>query len=321
MKKQVKIFFTALCLLLSFASTAQQTSSDFKMVDDYVKSLGSLDTLNMGTISYVVTKKFSENKDKVRAIFDWIAYNISFDCKAARNNGNEKTNSDDVLKFRKTTSTGYATLFQDMCSVVKIRCLTVNGYAKYSVEDINEKPDQFNHAWVVVQLGQSPESWFYVDPTWGSGFTDAKMITYTKQFNDDYFFASKSLFNFQHYPDNQAWQIGAGPKSLKDFIALPLVKHSAYEFGLAGFVPQEGFIKSTTSKPILFKMRVNSFAHVDIVALEIGADKKKSIKTVDYSFHNGIISFSYKFDEDDSYPITILINNKPVLAYLAEIEE
>jgi hypothetical protein len=291
------------------------------MVDDYVKSLGSLDTLNMGTISYVVTKKFSDSRDKLRAIFDWIAYNISFDCKAARNNGNEKTNSDDVLKFRKTTSIGYATLFQDMCSVVKIRCLTVNGYAKYSVEDINEIPDQFNHTWVVVQLGQSPESWYYVDPTWGSGYTDAKMTTYTKQYNDDYFFANKALFNFQHYPDNTAWQIGAGSKSVTNFFELPLVKHKAYEFGLAGFVPQKGFIKSTISKPVLFNIRINSLAKVDIVALEIGIDKRKSIKTVDYAFNNGVITFSYKFEEDDSYPVTILINNKPVLGYFAEIAE
>jgi len=318
---KIKLYFIGLCVLCSLASLAQRTSNDFKMVDDYVQSLGSLDTLNMGTISYVVTKKFPENKDKVRAIFDWIAYNISFDCKAARNNGNEKTNSDDVLKSRKTTSTGYATLFQDMCSVVKIRCLTVNGYAKYSVEDINEIPDQFNHAWVVVQLGQSPESWYYVDPTWGSGYTDVKMITYTKQYNDDYFFANKSLFNFQHFPDNKAWQIGNGPKSAKDFFELPLVKHKAYEFGLAGFIPQNGFIKSTVSKPVLFNIRINSFAKVDIVALEIGTDKRKSIKTVDYSFNNGVVSFSYKFDEDDTYPVTILINNKPVLGYLAEIVE
>ena len=57
-----------------------------------------MDTLNMGTISYVVTKKFPDSKDKSRAIFDWIAYNISFDVKAARSNGNEKSSSDIILK-------------------------------------------------------------------------------------------------------------------------------------------------------------------------------------------------------------------------------
>jgi transglutaminase/protease-like cytokinesis protein 3 len=147
------------------------------------------------------------------------------------------------------------------------------------------------------------------------------MTTYTKKFNDDYFFANKPLFNFQHYPDNTAWQMGPGPKSTKDFFQMPLVKHQAYEFGLAGFVPQNGFIKSNISKPVPFNIKINSNAKVDIVALEIGTDKSKRIKTVDYSFNNGAINFSYKFDEADTYPVTILINNKPVLGYLIEIEE
>ena len=145
-----------LFLLSGIISFGQSASDDFKVVDDYVKSLGTLDTLNMGTISYIVTKKFSRPKDKVRAIFDWIANNISFDLKAGKNNDNEKINTDLILKSRKANAAGYAALFQDMCSVVKIRCLTVDGYAKYNTEQINEKPDEFNHTWAVVQLGQSP---------------------------------------------------------------------------------------------------------------------------------------------------------------------
>lgn len=300
---------------------AQTINTDFRVVDEYVKSLGSLDTLNAGTISYVVTKKFPANTDKLRAIFDWIAYNISFDCKAARNNGNEKTTSEDVLKIRKTTSTGYATLFQDMCSVAKIRCLTVDGYARYTTEDINEVPDHFNHSWVVVQLGESPESWYYVDPAWGSGYTDDKMTVFTREYNDAYFFASKQLFNFQHFPNNKAWLLGPGTKSLKDFFSMPVIGHKAWEFGVSAFTPQDGLIKSKTSVPVPFSVRVSPSAAVDIVSLQIGADKKKKIKTVDYTNNGGQIHFRYQFDEEDTYPVIVLINNKPVLAYNAEITE
>jgi len=321
MKKELKLILTSISLFFSIVAPAQQYYKDYKVVDDYVKSLGSLDTLNMGTISYIVTKKFSDNKDKVRAIFDWIAFNISFDCKAARNNGNEKTTSEMVLKSRKTTSTGYASLFQDMCSVVKIRCLTVDGYSKYSVEEINEVPDEFNHAWVVVQLGQSPESWFYVDPAWGSGYTDDKMTLFTKQFNDSYFFANKTLFNLQHFPNNSAWQLGPGPKSKKDFFAMPLIRHQAYEFGISTFTPNTGLIKAKINKPIFFNFKTDTNISIDIVALEIGSGKTKRIKTVDHTISASVISFSFKFDEEDIYPVTILINNKPVLAYSVEISE
>jgi hypothetical protein len=318
---------TTFFLLWLFASLftnleAQVAVSRFKMVDEYVKSLGSLDTLNMGTISYIVTKKFPDNIEKTRAIFDWIAYNISFDCKAARSSGNEKPDPELVLKKRKTNASGYAALFQDMCSVVKIRCLTVDGYAKNNVEQINEKPEEFNHTWVVVQLGQSPETWYYVDPTWGSGYTDDKVTVYTKSFNDSYFFADKTIFNLQHFPDNIAWQLGGtGPKSAKDFFSLPVVKAYAYEYAISSINPLNGTINATTKKPVPFSFKVAGNAKIDIVALMIGTDKKKRTKTVDYNLSKSTISFDYKFDEEDSYPVTVLINNNPVLAYLAEITE
>ena len=226
-----------------------------------------------------------------------------------------------MLKKRKANASGYAGLFQDMCSVVKIRCLTVDGYAKNTTEQINEIPDEFNHTWAVVQLGQSPESWYYVDPTWGSGYTDEKLSQFTKSFNDAYFFADKTIFNFQHFPDNIAWQLGNGAKNKKDFFALPLVKNQAYEFKVNNFVPLSGLIKATTKKPVAFSFKINSNQKIEIVALQIGNDKKKKIKTVDYTYTAGTVSFNFKFEEEDSYPVTVLINNLPVLGYFAEINE
>ncbi|MGG9970195.1 transglutaminase domain-containing protein [Ferruginibacter sp. SUN002] len=316
--------FTKLLSVLFFTIIALQVSAqkkDFSAVDNYVKSLGSLDTLNMGTISYVITKKFPDNLDKVRAIFDWIAYNINFDLKAAKANNNDKSGSDIILKTRKATAAGYAALFQDMCSVVKIRCLTVDGWVKNNVEQIGEKPDEFNHTWAVVQLGQSPETWFYVDPTWGSGYTDEKMTTYTKSFNDNYFFANKTIFNFQHFPDNMAWQLGNGSKNIKEFINTPLVKETAYNVGLSSYAPDNGYIKTKSSKAVQFSIKISDTVNVQIVSLVIGPEKKKKTKTVDYTFTEGKILFSYKFDEEDTYPVTVLINNKPVLAYFAEVVE
>jgi transglutaminase/protease-like cytokinesis protein 3 len=276
----------------------------------------------MGTISSIVTKKFASNIDKTRAIFDWIAYNISFDCKAVRNNGNEKMTSDVILKTRKATASGYAALFQDMCSVAKIRCLTVDGYVKSDIEQINEKPDEFNHTWAVVQLGQSPDTWHYVDPTWGSGFVDEKCTRFTRSYNDNFFFADKIIFNYQHYPDNTAWLLGgAKAKSVKDFFEMPVIKDYAYDFKISNFNPGTGVIKVAVQKPVRFSFRVNNNASVDSVALAIGTEKNKKLKTVYYSYNNSVVSFTYKFEEEDSYPVVILVNNKPVLGYLVEVTE
>ncbi len=320
--KQIKFLLIAVYISVCSISYAQSGNGTYKVVDEYVQSLGSLDTLNAGTISYVVTKKFSSPIDKVRAIFDWIAYNISIDCKVIRNGGNAKMTSDEILKTRKGNSNGFAALFQDMCSVVKIRCLTVDGYTKSTTEQINDAPDEFNHTWAVVQLGQSPETWYYVDPYPASGYTDEKITVFTRAFNDYYFFADKTIFNYQHFPDNMAWQLGGtGPKSVKDFFALPVVKDNAYEFGIGSIAPLTGAIKASTKKPVIFSFRVNANTKIDIVSLQIGTGKKQRTKTVDYTVNGGMVSFSYKFDEEDSYPVTVLVNNKPVLAYFVEISE
>lgn len=322
MKKKIITLILPSLLLLITTLTAQTNSDRFKTVDEYVKSLGSLDTLNVGTISHILTRKFPESTDKVRAIYYWITNNISIDVKLAKKAGNEKMLSEDVLKTRKANANGYTTLFQDMCSVAKIRCLTVDGYIKKTTDDINNIPDEFNHTWAVIQLGQSPDSWYYIDPEWGSGYVDDKLTTFTKKFDDRYFFASKSLFNLQHFPDNMAWQLGnTGPKSLKEFFSQPIVKRDAIEFGITSFLPNEGFIKATTKKAVSFNFKVPSNTKIDIVSLQLGTDKKSRTKTVDYTFNNGTVSFTYKFDEEDGYPVTVLINNKPVLGYIAEISE
>jgi len=316
MKKALAVFI----LFFSITTATKAQNKEYKPVDEYVKSLGALDTLNMGTISYLVTKKFPDLKDKVRAIFDWVTLNISLDPKATGNNDNTKTFSDEVLKSRKATSAGYAALFQDMCSVVKIRCLTVDGYVNKNVEDIGVKPDEKNHTWAVVQLGQSPESWFYVDPSMGSGYLDDKMTKFTRAYNDAYFFADNRIFNYQHYADNTAWQLGAGPKGLKDFASLPLVKDGAYEFKINNFTPSNGKIKAKTTKSVQFSFNVGPDAKIEIVALAIG-EKNKKTKTVDYTITKGMVNFSYKFEDADTYPVEVLVNNKPVLVYYAEIDE
>jgi transglutaminase/protease-like cytokinesis protein 3 len=311
---------TPVILLFLATNSFGQSAKDLKVVDDYVKSVGSLDSMNMGTISNIITKNFPDNIYKARAIFDWIAYNISFDAKASRNGDNSIDFSDNILKSRKATSFGYAALYQDMCSAANIRCLTVDGYIKKSTDDINEKPDEFNHSWDVVQLGTSPSDWYYVDPTWGSGYTDKAEKIFTRSFNDAYFFADKYIFNQQHFPDNTSWQLGGTIKNVNEFFALPVVKSPAYEFGLTSFTPATGHIKIKAGKTVDFNIGVNNGPNITVVSLLMGDDKRRKSKQVNYSLNGGSISFSYKFDEEDSYPVTIVINGKEVLDYFVEVE-
>jgi transglutaminase/protease-like cytokinesis protein 3 len=312
--------FIIIFLGISVNAHSQTQGRDFKAIDDYVTKLGALDSLNMGTISSMVTKPFTDKMDKARAIYDWIAYNISFDCKAGRTGNTQKNSPTEVLLYRKAIGIGYASLFQDMCSSANIRCLTADGYVKNTIEQIGESKPDINHSWALVQLGLSPDTWFYVDPAWGSGTTDADMKVFTKSFNGAYFFADKTIFNLQHYPDNEAWKLGSAPKNKKDFFNLPMVKGLAYELGLKKITPDEGNLKVKVNKSQQFSFVLDGKASISKVSLILGDKKRLKTKEMNFSFSNGILSFTYKFDEEGNYPVVVMVNGKEFLVYTVDVE-
>ncbi len=314
-----KLFFVFL-LCISINAFTQTPGRDFKAVDEYVQKLGSLDSLNMGTISNLVSKPFSDKVDKLRAIYYWIANNISYDCKAARTGNTQKNSPTEVLLYRRAVGIGFASLFQDMSSSANIRCLTADGFVKTSVEQIGETKAEINHSWAVVQLGQSPDTWYYVDPAWGSGTTDTEMKLFTKSFNVAYFFADKTIFNLQHYPDNEAWKLGGASKNKKDFFELPIIKAVAYDLDLKKIIPNDGSLKVKLNSSQTFNFILGPKANINKVTITAGEKKKQKTKEVNYSFTNGTLNIVYKFEVEGNYPLTISVNGKEFIAYSVDVE-
>ena len=317
MKRIITSFIFCLPALLC---NAQIINKEYQAVDDAVKKLGSFDTLNMGTIANIVTKNFTSKELKARAIYTWIATNISYDIKAGKNNDATKSSGADVLKFRKAIGAGYAALFQDMCSSANIRCLTVDGFIVKNTDDFGEKKPELNHTWDVVQLGQSPETWYYVDVCMGAGYLDKKGNTFTKSFDGFYFFANKKIFNNQHFPDNEAWKLGSAPKSKKDFYELPITKTGAYHFLVSAYSPSAGILKTKVGKAVQFNLSAANTTGITKVALQFDINKKTLEKVMNFTATASGISFAYTFNDDGDFPLTITINDKEVVQYLLVVE-
>ena len=79
--KKILSLLVFIFTLITCNSNAQSTAEEKNAIDEYVKTLGPLNTLNVATIADTITRKFPEKKDKARAIFYWIANNISWDLK------------------------------------------------------------------------------------------------------------------------------------------------------------------------------------------------------------------------------------------------
>ncbi len=312
-------------LLILFAFTGFNLSAQgnkFAVTDEWVRQLGSLDNLNVATIADTITRNFTDKYDKARAIYYWIANNIAIDPKATKSNDNKNSDPVIVVQLRKATPAGFALLVQEMCSLANIRCLTVDGYIKNNADEINNKADEINHTWNVVQLGQSPEQWFYIDAAKASGFTDKKMSVFTKLFTSEYFFADRSLFNLDHFPDNSAWQLGAGPKSLKAFYALPVFSNASYKYGLQKPQPENGYIKTKANTPVSFSFIHSGSTPIKKIILVMGDDKKQwKTEPIDFKDNNGNISITYKFKIVDSYPLRIYADEKELLQYYIEVDD
>ena len=309
-------------LLFNHHSSAQNYKKNYSVTDALTQKLGALDSLNVARITDTLTRTLGDKEQKARAIFFWIANNIAIDAKAVKSNDQRKSAPEDVIRLRKATPLGFAKLLQEMSSMVNIRCLVVDGYTKNNVDDINNPADEINHSWNVLQLGQSPDQWFFADTYNASGFTDKKLSSFTPEFTGAYFFADKALFNLDYYPDNSAWQLGGGPKNKKDFYALPVIKKAAYTIGLKKPVPMNGFIKTKTKSKVNFSFTCSTDAGIENISMLIGEGKKmQKPEPMNFTVQNGLLSFSYQFKTEDTYPVKILADGKEIMEYLVEVSE
>ncbi|MBA2613531.1 MAG: hypothetical protein H0U95_16320 [Bacteroidetes bacterium] len=79
-----------------------------------------------------------------------------------------------MLRYRSGICIDYATLMDTLCELAGITNVSIYGYAKDEVFDLNDSIYVDNHAWNAVKLNGD---WFVYDVTWASGNVDYR---YTK---------------------------------------------------------------------------------------------------------------------------------------------
>ncbi len=318
MKKNILI---SILILATFCSNAQVDK--YKYIDDAVAKIGAMPKNNVAEIAGKITKDFKANEDKARAIFYWIANNIAIDAKATKKNDPKNPLPELVIASRKTTPLGFSLLVQEMCSYAKIRCLSIDGFVKNNAEEINTKGAEKNYSWNVVQLGQSPETWYYIDACRASGTIDAKYTVYTKEFTSQYFFTDKRLFNLIYFPDNMAWQLGEAPvKNLNAYFQLPIISNYAVALEMRKLAPLTGFIKTKINIATNFSFTINNENVINkITLLKVVGKKVSKEEAMNYTNDNGVITFSYTFKKEEEFQLQVVVNGKVLLQYLVEVKE
>ena len=207
-----------LFLFFPFFCFSQHTKSSFAKIDTVISKMPAYKSNNLDSLTDLLTKDFSTEKEKTRAIYFWVANNITYNVPkyAERRNAmnvilkkkDESESAEKIIQTRKAVCEGYSNLFKALCDRAGIRCEAVEGIGQ-------PQRNQYDlHAWNAVMI---EGEWKLLDATWSAGGIDMKKNIFYKDFEDNFFLMPPFEFIKTHYPFDPAWQLLFHPLHRKDF--------------------------------------------------------------------------------------------------------
>lgn len=221
MKLLVTVIFVA-AFLLSIHSWGQRSptalvrqtavkpeskQARYARLDQYAQHLPETQAATLEKLAASLAAQARTNDDKARLIFTWLAYHIAYD---ATLSGDDITHyyrrcmPDYVLHHRKAVCQGYADLFTDLATRLKLPARTITGHAHASSDTGNLLDAANGHSWNAYQLANT---WHFADATWAAGGTLLGTNEFRQQFAPFWFDTPPSQLIFTHLPDSAAWQL------------------------------------------------------------------------------------------------------------------
>lgn len=172
---------------------------------------------------------------QARILHDWIALNIAYDAQAFSTGRIPDQSPAGVLTGRKAVCEGYSMLFLEMCSLARIKCVSVSGYGRGCGCDplVPEVALPRNHAWnAVFLLG----NWYLVDVTWDAGYVSAERggLVFNKRYSTAYFLLDPGFMAYSHLPMQPMWQLLDPPLSDDAFRELPHLEGEFFDYAMPG---------------------------------------------------------------------------------------
>lgn len=263
--------------------------TNYSTIDSYVISCSIPATASISSAAATITQNATTEKEKVRAIFTWIANNISYDVEAQNNtsyNHNEANTAEATLKNRKALCQGYANLFVEMCKAENIKADYVSGNDKksgYVIGDILG-----NHAWNCVTLSTGEK--LLVDVTWAAGNTIDNV--FTKSFKDSWFDVDPSYMILSHHPENTNYQNLTKYITKDDFCNLPRVDPSFEKLGIDGSELLDFLLTHKNA------WAPGSYNYLE--SLDYGVVKAVSLPMTDYLAPSTEYLFNFTYKADDT---------------------
>jgi hypothetical protein len=275
----MKAIFILLLLIITSTSWSQK-SVDFSHIDWKVLSI---EAAAPDTLARWLTSPYKTELEKTRAIFRWIAENISYKAKGPHKGpfkplkylNDDADDTSTILKsldlrvaelvlIRKlAVCDGYARLFKTLCDYAGIKSEVVSGFARSGFERGIDK-FKTNHRWNAVMIDSV---WHVLDVTWASGHSTYNSDDFTQRFNGYYFLTPPKDFIKDHYPEDIHWSLISEAPIPREFNAAPLKYQTFQKFKIHSYSPQKGIIEAAVGDTLSFEMK-GSDATKNILVLD-----------------------------------------------------
>lgn len=244
MRQQLLITLAAcLSMLLSCGPSfgaARLGAEETKAISERVAQTPPEAAASLSSLARYLTQSASDETGRVRAIYEWITRNITYDVAAFDSGVFPDQSPEAVLKRRTAVCSGYSRLFAALAGFAKLEAREVVGFSRgagYSVGGaIGQKPD---HAWTAVKIGGK---WELMDCTWASGYINAKN-QFVRSQCEFYFLTPPESFIFDHFPEDAQWQLLSKPMDRSQFEGLVYLRPAFFALGLGLISHSQGIIK------------------------------------------------------------------------------
>ncbi|MDA7762897.1 hypothetical protein N8927_06870 [Crocinitomicaceae bacterium] len=237
--------------------------------------------------------------EKARALYVWLADNISYNAKALNKNKYGDNSAEGVLKSKKAVCAGYANLFELLGKKMGLDILIVGGYSKNANDEqewyfVDEEP---GHAWNVIKINGA---WKVFDATWGAGiaYDDKKgRMVFKKQYTDNWFNLSTYQAIFTHYPEDTSFMFINPKITLEEYEKFPNVSITAFASGLLN--AKESYLQSvhkpSIKYPVIYDMNL-----IDLEVLQAPKTwRMKRRKRHIFKFNVSNVLDIYLYENDD----------------------
>jgi hypothetical protein len=216
----------------------------FRELDAHAIGVPNFYTTDIHTLVNYLIKPASNDIEKTRVIFRWIAENVNYDDHGYNTGNYSDVSAEGVFKNRVAVCDGFSELFKLMGEIAGLEVVKISGYSKGYSYDEGSTFEETNHAWNAIRIDGT---WKLFDVTWGQGHgvTEGGQLKSINEFDEFWFATDPYAFIFTHLPEEPKWQLIENPISKRYFERLPYIQSSFFAMGFDGKTVFEQILNRT----------------------------------------------------------------------------